>query len=692
MQVNNNHNRSQRSDLEGRRYINLVRCSTIEQAGTSTQDQLNLNNAFAQQHGMVHVDDIILDGVTGSMPGARDDIEQIIQRKRLNNDFDTVLVQDTSRLTRSGGDHGIAVKWQLASEGIKVVYAAEAIPEGELSGVFEYLSIYAGNKAARNISLSSSRGMMSSILAGKNEYCLRPPYGVDRLFTDSRGKPLHVIRNLADGTQQKLDASTGQILDTFEKNPKSGARVHYRKQANEYLLLIPGAPAHVETVRKIFRRYLIDGWGLYRIAKELNDVGIVSSDGKLWQLKMVKDVLRNPIYVGLSITNRTTEAIYNMRGVSADGAGSSPIPVHVDVEVLANKKSPPVKVRPREQWLERSCPTMENFLGEELRPLALTAIEQWLNEKAAKADGKTPKAPKLKRDKHVDSAFLLKGILRTRQDNHVMTGKTTGNGTRYYAVNRGLNVPSSNSPLRKLIPAQPLETAVIDIPASATPAHSGPAQPLETAVIDIVRDVLLAEGELRDIIGNQIQLQVEATSEDRVELERLLAKRDEVTKQLKQAMELLGSASKELLKEKFDQLENQLRVLNSRIEQAQRAASGPKVDVEAVTEDAVASLRNLAESIQTMPPAAVRQLLAALIARIEVDMETKEVELELAVSAKVAASMKSNGPMCLHSTFGSIPSAEAHGENHWKLAFWGCELEKVGRSKCFTCSRQRRAA
>ena len=89
--------------LQGRRYVSLVRCSTDEQADTSPADQAAVLRAFGDEHGMVHAgDDVVLEGVSGSMPGNRDDIARIVARKQARDDFDVLLVQDTSRLTRGG--------------------------------------------------------------------------------------------------------------------------------------------------------------------------------------------------------------------------------------------------------------------------------------------------------------------------------------------------------------------------------------------------------------------------------------------------------------------------------------------------------------------------------------------------------------------------------------------------------------
>jgi DNA invertase Pin-like site-specific DNA recombinase len=123
------------TSLAGKRYINLVRCSSSKQADTSLVDQLALLSDYAARHGMTHVDDVLVDGVSGSIPGARHDFDKLIQRKETREDFDVVLLQDTSRLTRAGNEHGAKVEYDFQAAGIEVVYVAEDVPEGEFAGV-----------------------------------------------------------------------------------------------------------------------------------------------------------------------------------------------------------------------------------------------------------------------------------------------------------------------------------------------------------------------------------------------------------------------------------------------------------------------------------------------------------------------------------------------------------------------------
>ena len=195
--------------LQGGRYICLVRCSTNDQAQTSLPDQITLLHAYAEQRGMIHAGaDVVLDGVSGSNPGARSDLDAIVSRKRQQNDFDYLLVQDMSRLTRGGVEHGAKIEFDLNAAGIQLIFASGSLPDGDHAGIIKSVEYYSAQQYAKSVSFAVARGQMSAMLEGRMAHCLRPPYGIDRLYLSLDGRPLHIIRNLTDGSQQKLDPAT----------------------------------------------------------------------------------------------------------------------------------------------------------------------------------------------------------------------------------------------------------------------------------------------------------------------------------------------------------------------------------------------------------------------------------------------------------------------------------------------------
>ena len=207
---------------KGRRFITLVRCSADEQANTSLAGQAALLRAFGREHGLIHASgDVVLDGVSGSVPGARDDLDLIRERKMAADDFDVLLVEDSARVTRGGN----AVIFALGTAGIDVVCINEhSTGDEEQDAVFQTPGFWAAQKMAKDLSFATTRGQMSSLANGFIPHTPRIPYGVDRLYVGPNGKPRHRIANLPDGTQQLLRPKEEVVVTTYAKSPKKGRR------------------------------------------------------------------------------------------------------------------------------------------------------------------------------------------------------------------------------------------------------------------------------------------------------------------------------------------------------------------------------------------------------------------------------------------------------------------------------------
>ncbi len=438
--------------LKAKRYIALARCSSPGQVDTSIDEQLRLIENFGRDQGMCCVDRITL-GVTGSVPGARTDIDELVRRKKEQDDFDVVVVQDATRLTRSGPAHGMHILFELRSVGVDFISVKDDLPEGDMGDVMRTLQYYAAKQQADGIAFAATRGASASLYTGKTAHCKAPPFGIDRLYCSEDGTPKHINRNLPDGCQVKLHPNTREILERFGRNQKTGVPAHYIKQKTEQIRLVPGDPEHVRIVREIFEKHLRDGWGYFRIAQNLNDRGIVAPRGGQWSLATVRSILFNPTYLGLGIANLATTAVYYIRGPEG------PVPAEIQMKDLMEGKAAR-RIRPQSEWFERQEPELTNLLNPSLKTAAAT-------KQSARMDSLAAGIPrKRNRDRHRDSNYILKGILTTKQGGYAMTGRTTGKKgcrKRYYAISRAYSYPSSDLLLRTLIPAEPLEQMVLSV-------------------------------------------------------------------------------------------------------------------------------------------------------------------------------------------------------------------------------------
>jgi len=639
------------TNYAGRKYLGLVRCSTQQQVDTSIPDQLKLLRAFGDDHGMQYVDSVVVGGVTGSVPGARTDVAEIIERKNTADDFDVLVVQDVSRLTRAGAEHGMKLKYDLASAGIDVIFANDGIQTGDHGGIIDSVGFFAAQQYAKSLSFAVTRGLMSSLEHGRIAHTLCLPYGVDRLLVSLDNKPLHVIRNLSDGTQVKLHPDTGAVLATFESERGSNSARHYRMQSNEKVVLIPGDPHRVETVRHMFRRRLIDGWAGFRIARELDDMGIRSANGRPWCVTSINSILKNPVYTGIGIANRYSQGIYNRRSKNA------PKPSMTDRKTLHNRKKPKQQIRPRGEWLEIEHPLLRDYL-DDLRDRAVA----WQNEELKKQDPSRVTTPASK-DRHIDSSYFLKGILKSA-DGHPLTGRTVGNPkTRYYAIHRGFTTPKRDKTMRRLIPADQLEHAVLEV----------------------VREVLLSTPGLKARLIQHIVTQRQQTDVDATDLAKLESERTKIGQQIEFVIDSLGSVGKDAAKAKLQQLEAKLTAVIERIEQARATKKIDARSPAAVADEMIAKLTQVAATIQTLPMPTLRSLLTNLIARLEVDMATKAVQIDLSIPAE----MGKNG-LCLEDKAVQRSVYQAQYEIPFDSA--DCSYRRVGRTPCFDCRRVRRAA
>lgn len=601
-------------DLHGKRFVGLLRCSTIGQADTSIDDQRRLLDAYAREHGLVAVDYVALEGVSGSLPGNRRDIQQLITRKQDRDDFDTLLVQDTSRFTRAGAQHAHRLESELNAAGVEVIYASSAIPTGEVGELVKSAFAFADHHVVRAISFATTRGGMSSILDNRSAYCRRPPYAVDRLYVGADDTPQHIIRNLPDGTQQKLSSDGKVVLATFGSNSHKGTRDHYIKQKAEKIILVPGDPARVAVVRQVFRRHFVDGWGGHRIAEELNINGVPSPDGGRWSTSAPRDILHNPIYLGRGIANRATNGIYHMR------APDHPVEVEHGKQELYSRRRPAAQLRPCADWHIQEHPLLADLLPVELRELA--AAEQQIHLDA-QAGGERRKP---NRDRHRDTSFFLKGILRSKQGDEPMTGNTTGKSgvrTRYYRVPRALSYPDANRVLRRLIPAEPIEQVVVEI----------------------VRSALLTVPDLRDRIERHVRAALKSAADDAGQLAELTAERDALRRKLEFVVDSFDADMKELTERKLAELRAQLRTVNDRMARCRPAMALTDAAVGERVDAVVAAIQKLAATFGTAPPPALAGLLRTFIGRLVVDLETRDIELEIALPADLDAAMWLDGAL-----------------------------------------------
>jgi hypothetical protein len=640
--------------IRGQRCMVLKRCSSGPQIATSITNQRKTTEQAIKEFNLFVVKEEDLEGVTGSIPGNRDDIDRIIARKRNLNDFKILVVQDATRFTRAGQGHGQKLLYELRSVGILVYFVAEELLiDNEMSEMYVSFLFAASRHAVKQLAYNGLVGSTNSFLEGKSPHTRRPPFGMDRMYSDN-GIDRHIIRNLPDGTQEMLHPTTFELIRTFGRNEKKGVPNHYIKQKAERVRLVPGDPKLVAVVMLIFQLHYIDGWSFQQIALHLNDNQIPSATGKEWHTDTVGKILRSPIYVGRGIRGRGKTGIHF---VTAEG---QPEPSEVTLEELANNGRVKVKLRPREKWLERIQPHLEDFLPDPVREIAHLRIERYL-ESIADA---TPKKPD--RDRHRNHFYLLKGILRSKQGNHLMTGRVggkKGKETRSYAVSRGTTVPKSNNILKRRVPAQALEDAVVAV----------------------VREVIRSIPDLADMLKELILQNMKTVQDDVEKPEQLMKEIQRKQKQLALLTDDVQLEDDDVLTRKCNKIKADIRALNLRLQQIPQAKQLDKSGADAIAARFAKEILDSADALGEPHNVQNYRLLELLISRMEVDLETMEVEIDFAFPSWAGSALQ-HGPLGLDSLSAYKRRIEAHPENKQILGHFRCSKED--KLACYTCKRR----
>lgn len=652
-------------NLRGKSCILVERCSTDAQVETSIPDQDKFLRTFAAEHQMKVVGVVALEGMTGSLPGKRSDVNEIIDRKQKKNDFEVLLFHDSSRFTRSGIAHGSELKRKFQAARIDVIFVADGVaPDNKHAPLIEAFQYHIAEQHADAISYASTRGRISAIGQGRAVHSPTAAYGIDHLYVSHDGTPRCIIRLMPDGSQQQLDPKTKEVIRVFGVG---GKKAHYRKQPDEVVVLIPGDEERVHAVQQIFRRKFNDGWGALRIASELNKQGLLSYDGKPWREWTIAAILKNPVYTGTGIYNKWSRGIYYSSG------DESPVKSLVNKAELADRAAVPNIRRDYSEWKEQRHPALETLLEPDLRERVIS----WHKE-ILPVEGKGLSKYANKKDRHTDSPYILKEILHTKKEKFPMTGRVAsshGYRKRYYALARSYLAPGLGPSVGTMIPAPELENCVLNA---------------VSAVFSNIED-------MRERLVMAVERDQQGKTYDDSEERRLARELDRVKKQLDFIIDASPSMDRDAAKRKVCEYEARRIELEGQLEKAKAAASivitDPRQHVDAL-------LAKLSDMVATMEqpdvsPLAVRRLLKVLVSKLEVDTETKEVDIEISLPMSLTKGGIEELTVCLDPTLGRPHGVEANGEfvvlsrSHctYKKRIIGSVAYLNNDANCFYCRR-----
>ncbi len=527
--------------LKGEHGIPVYRSSTEEQLESVPAQRKYIGEWFDRM-GMIALDPIDFGGRTGSDERNIDAIaDEAIRRKLAGEPVNCLVFYDPTRRARTGGKHWISVQYRLELHGIEVISVTRWTPhKSPGDDLMDYVDAMSARQSSETAANASARNSMLRLLDGKRNHSSRAPYGLDRLYIDSKDEPVEIVREHPDGRREVIDAVTGNTNYTLQRGE------FYDKSDRHRVELIEGQPDRAETVRRIFYLKYMEGLGANRIARILNDDGLMASQGGYWERSSIDAIAGNPVYLGRGRANAVSKAFYYRQ--HPDGPQSTGRDVGVPVKVF----------RPQEDWVFRDYDGLRDFLPAPVREKAEAAISDRLDRAAS---GRIPEKKKV----HANGRgnWPLSGILLDERVGVLMIGTVSGRrGHRYYTTAKLAKLAMTTKPVKEVkIPADPLERFVLErveqIVCSLPTLH-------DDIAAELVRQQAEREnqkGNLPEVkkqlarvtkaieVQNRMLSRVDDTARIEAELERL---NDEATA-LGHQITLLGGGD-ELAREQIDEM------------------------------------------------------------------------------------------------------------------------------------------
>ena len=198
------------------------------------------------------------------------------------NDFEYILCLDVSRWGRFQ-DIDLSAQFSAVCKKHKkqVIYTTIGKPREDdpLYPVYVQFERFRAAQYSRELSDKVWRGCVK--IAEQGYWAGGPPpYGMQRLLLDEKREPLHTL-----------------------------VRGQHKGIQNQRVTLVEGDADEVSVIQRIFHEYVELEYSEYRIAECLNTDGILSPGGRRWGAGSVLSRLRNEIYVGTLIYNRTSQKL-----------------------------------------------------------------------------------------------------------------------------------------------------------------------------------------------------------------------------------------------------------------------------------------------------------------------------------------------------------------------------------------------
>ncbi|MFZ3334640.1 MAG: recombinase family protein [Xanthobacteraceae bacterium] len=259
------------------RAAQYVRMSTEHQK-YSTENQSEAMQQYAARRDIEIVRTYADEGKSGLSLEGRDALKQLIEDVQTKKaDFSTILVYDISRWGRfQDADESAYYEYICKRVGISVQYCAEQFENdgSPVSTIVKGVKRAMAGEYSRELSVKVFTGQCRLIELGYRQGG-PPGYGLRRSLIDQTG------------------TAKGEL-----------SRGEHKSIQTDRVVLVPGPPEEVDTVRWVYRSFVNNGKPEREIANILNERGITTDLGRPWTRGSVHQVLINEKYIGNNVWNR----------------------------------------------------------------------------------------------------------------------------------------------------------------------------------------------------------------------------------------------------------------------------------------------------------------------------------------------------------------------------------------------------
>ncbi|MER8578466.1 recombinase family protein [Mesorhizobium sp. M1423] len=265
------------ADAQKLRAAQYVRMST-ERQSYSIENQKDAIRKFADAKDYEIVATYQDLGRSGLNLGGRAGLQQLLADVEAGRaEFETVIVYDVSRWGRfQNPDESASYEFRCRVAGVRIEYCAEQfVNDGSVgSDVLKAIKRSMAAELSRMLSVKVFAGQCRLIKMGYRQGG-PPGLGLRRLLIDEHGH-----------TKTALAAKEYKSLQT------------------DRVILVPGPPEEIVTVRWIYDEFVKAGRTELEIARSLNAREIVTDQNRPWTRFTVHQVIANEKYVGNNVWNR----------------------------------------------------------------------------------------------------------------------------------------------------------------------------------------------------------------------------------------------------------------------------------------------------------------------------------------------------------------------------------------------------